>query len=112
MQMKVHVTDAAAAVVRRVRDSGRDDLVMVLSNGCCDSTAPFLYDHYVAEAGSEPVGAVDGVEILAPAWIRKLYDDDELTVDVNQSPIEDSFSLETDHGYRFVLRAPGNSGLG
>lgn len=110
--MRVMVTDAAADTVRRVRASGRDDLVIVLSNGCCDSTAPFLYDHYLPEPDSEPVGEIDGVPILAPAWIRALYPSDALTVDVIESALEDSFSLETDLGRRFVLRAPGNAGLG
>ena len=110
--MRVTFTPAAEETVAAVRARGRNDLVIVLSNGCCDSTAPFLYDHYVPEAGSEAVGAIDGVPVLAPAWIRALYPDDELTVDVIDSPIEDSLSLETDLDRRFVLRAPGNAGLG
>jgi len=96
-----------------VREGGRTNLVMVISSGCCDSTAPFLYDNYVPEATSEPVGEIEGIPVLAPEWIRKLYDgDSELTVDAIESPAEDSLSLESDLGRRFVLRAPGNSGLG
>lgn len=110
--MKVEITDAAAATVRLVQARGRANLVMVLSNGCCDSTAPFLYDDYVPEAGSEPVGEIDGVPVLAPAWIRRLYENDALTVDVIEGALEDSLSLETDLDRRFVLRAPGNAGLG
>ena len=80
---------------------------MVLSNGCCDSTAPYLYDNYIAEPGAQPVGDIDGVTVLAPAWLAKLYPDDNvLTIDVEQGVIEDSFSLETDFDCRFVLRAP------
>ena len=106
--MRVEATDPAAGVVRRVRDEGRDNLVMILSNGCCDSTAPYLYDNYTAEPDAAPVGEIAGVTVLAPAWLSKLYPGDELlTIDVEQGVIEDSFSLETDLECRFVLRAPG-----
>lgn len=110
--MNIRYTDAAAATIRQVRDGGRDDLVMVLSNGCCDSTAPFLYDRYLPEPTATLVGEIEGVDVYAPAWICTLYPDDDLTIDVIESPIEDSFSLETDYDRRFVLRAPGNAGLG
>ena len=107
--MRVEATDSAATVVRRVREDGRDNLVMILSNGCCDSTAPYLYDNYTAEPGARPVGEVAGVTVLAPEWLSKLYPgDDLLTIDVEQGVIEDSFSLETDLDCRFVLRAPAS----
>ena len=35
--MNVTVTGAAEATVRRVRDQGRENLIMVLGTGCCDS---------------------------------------------------------------------------
>jgi uncharacterized protein len=104
--VRIEVTTSAASIVRRVRAGGRDNLVMVLSNGCCDSTAPYLYDNYIAEPDAQPVGEVEGVTVLAPAWLAKLYPaDDLLTIDVEQGIVEDSFSLETDLDCRFVLRA-------
>jgi len=106
--MKVELTTAAESIVARVREEGRENLVMVLSNGCCDSTAPFLYDNYLPEPDSEKVGDAGDVSILAPAWLAKLYPGEELlTVDVEQGVLEDSFSLETEFDCRFVLRAPG-----
>jgi uncharacterized protein (DUF779 family) len=105
--VRIEGTTPAAAIVRRVRAGGRENLVMVLGNGCCDSTAPYLYDNYIAEPGAQPVGDVDGVTVLAPEWFAKLYPaDDLLMIDVEQGVIEDSFSLETDLDCRFVLRAP------
>lgn len=44
--MRVTATPRAEAVIRKVADSGREDLVLVLGTGCCDSTAPSLYDRY------------------------------------------------------------------
>jgi uncharacterized protein (DUF779 family) len=104
--MKIDATTRAADVVRRVRESGRDNLVMVLGTGCCDSTAPFLYDNYIPEPDAEPVGELEGVSILAPAWLAKLYDGDAtLTVDVDEGVLNDSFSLESEFDCRFTLRS-------
>lgn len=105
--MRVLATPAVGEMVRRVRSGGRSDLVMVLSNGCCDSTAPYLYDHYLPEPGSERVGEVEGVPILAAPWLASLYTGDaELVVDVEQGAMNDSLSLESEYDCRLTLRAP------
>ena len=104
--MKIGLTPAAVEVVRRVRAEGRSDLVMVLGNGCCDSTAPYLYDHYLPEPDSETIGECDGIPVVASAWLRRLYPDNEgLTIDVSEGVLDDSMSLETEYDCRFVLRA-------
>lgn len=108
--MRVESTPKAAEVVRRVRAEGRENLVMVLGTGCCDSTAPYLYDNYLPEPDSESVGEVEGVEILAPGWLAKLYGGDAtLTVDVDEGVLNDSFSLESEYDCRFTLRAPASA---
>ena len=105
--MNVTVTGAAEATVRRVRDQGRENLIMVLGTGCCDSTSPFLYDNYLPEPDSQPVGVIDGVQILAPKWLAELYPGDEgLVVDVDPGVLNDSFSLESEYDCRFTLRVP------
>ena len=105
--MRIEATEAAGEIVRRVRAEGRSNLVMVLSNGCCDATAPYLYDNHVTEPDAREVGTVEDVSVLAPEWLAKLYpDDDMLTIDVERGVLDDSFSLETEYDCRFVLRAP------
>jgi uncharacterized protein (DUF779 family) len=105
--MKVDATPAAVDVVRRVKTDGRENLLMVLGTGCCDSTAPFLYDNYIPEPDAEPVGEVDGVTVLAPRWLAELYQGDAmLTVDVDEGVLNDSFSLESEYDCRFTLRVP------
>jgi len=105
--MRVSVTDKARDVVERVMHDGRTNLVMVLGTGCCDSTAPYLYDNYLPEPGSRTVGTVSGIEVLAPEWLAKLYaDDTELTVDIDEEVVNDSFSLESEYDCRFTLRVP------
>ena len=105
--MNVTVTDAAEAMVRRVRAEGRENLIMVLGTGCCDSTSPFLYDNYLPEPDSQPVGRIDGVEIVAPRWLADLYPGGEgLIVDVDPGVVNDSLSLESEFDCRFTLRVP------
>jgi len=105
--MRIDATEAAAAAVRRVRDGGRSELVMVLGTGCCDSTAPYLYDNYLVEPDAQQVGEVDGVPLFAPRWLAELYPAGEtLTLDVDEGVLNDSFSLESEYDCRFTLRVP------
>jgi uncharacterized protein (DUF779 family) len=106
--MRITATERAERAVREVAASGRRDLVMVLGTGCCDSTAPFLYDrNYYPGADALEVGRVAGVPVFAHGWLAKLYGEDgSLVVDVDENAVADSFSLETEHGRRFTLRLP------
>jgi len=80
---------------------------MVLGTGCCDSTAPFLYDQYLVEPDAVRVGEAAGVPVFAHGWLAKLYDGDRtLEVDVDEGLVNDSFSLESDYDCRFTLRVP------
>src|SRR5205823_5664419 len=47
-EMRVVLTTAAEEVLRRVRAELGTDLSLVIGNGCCDSTAPFLFARYAA----------------------------------------------------------------
>lgn len=107
LQMRISVSEAAARTVQRVKDDGRVNLVMILGNGCCDSTAPYLYDNYLPEPESVSVGSVVDVQVMAPGWLAKLYPaDEELIVDVDTGVVNDSFSLESEYDCRFTLRVP------
>jgi uncharacterized protein (DUF779 family) len=103
--VNVSVTPAAESIVRQVEIEGREGLVMILGTGCCDSTAPFLYDRYYPGPDMVQVGSVGGVPILAHRWLADLYSDsDSLEVDVDEGLPNDSFSLESDYDARFTLR--------
>jgi uncharacterized protein (DUF779 family) len=108
--MRVEPTPSAEAVVRKVAESGKQDLVMVLGTGCCDSTAPFLYDRYVAGPDAIEVGDIAGVPVLAHGWLAKLYaGGDGLVLDVDEGVQSDSFSLESELDCRFTLRVPSQA---
>jgi uncharacterized protein (DUF779 family) len=103
--MEVRATANAEGVVRKVAEGGRQGLVMVLGTGCCDSTAPFLYDRYYPGADVAEVGHVSGVPVFAHRWLADLYGDGEgLEVDVDEGVVNDSFSLESEYDCRFTLR--------
>ena len=108
--MRVTATPAARRTVERVAAEGRDGLVLILGTGCCDSTAPFLYDRYEPGPDAVPVGEVAGVPGYAQRWLAGLYRDAEgLQVDVDESVLSDSLSLESEHGCRFTLKVSSQS---
>ncbi len=102
--MRVTGTDAAARIVERSRRDRPGELVFTIGTGCCESTAPFLYEDFWPGPDSEPVGEVGGVAVYAPAYLRALYPgDDGVTIDVEELMAE-SMSIETEYGFRFILR--------
>jgi uncharacterized protein (DUF779 family) len=46
--VEVAITGAARAILERVK-AQRDDLVFVFGDGCCEGTAPLLFDHYFVD---------------------------------------------------------------
>lgn len=108
--MRVRATARAEAMVRKVAETGRDQLVMVLGTGCCDSTAPFLYDRYYPGSDVEEVGRIAGVPVFAHRWLADLYGAGALEVDVDEGVPNDSFSLESEFDCRFTLRVAARAG--
>ncbi len=97
-------TAAAARVVEQAKRDRRGALVFTIGTGCCESTAPFLYEDFWPGPDSEPVGEVAGVAVFAPEYLRALYPgDDGVVVDVEEGMAE-SMSIETEYGCRFILR--------
>ena len=102
--MRVTGTAAAARIVERAKRDRRGALVFTIGTGCCESTAPFLYEDFWPGPDSEPVGDVAGVTVFAPEYLRALYPgDDGVTIDVEELMAE-SMSIETEYGFRFILR--------
>jgi uncharacterized protein (DUF779 family) len=108
--MKITGTAAAARVVERAKRDRRGVLVFTIGTGCCESTAPFLYEDFWPGPDSEPVGEVADVQVFAPEYLRALYPGDEgVTVDVEEGSMAESMSIETEYGCRFILRDPNGA---
>ena len=102
--MIVHGTNAAARIVERAKSDRCGALVFTIGTGCCESTAPFLYEDFWPGPDSEQVGEVAGVPVFAPEYLRALYPaSDGVTIDVVDDLME-SMSIETEYGCRFILR--------
>ena len=103
--MRITGTEAAARVVERARRDRSGELVFTIGTGCCESTAPFLYEDFWPGPDAEPVGEVAGVTVYAPAYLRALYPaGDGVVIDVDDGLMAESMSIETEYGCRFVLR--------
>lgn len=96
------LTDAAAGALERVRAELGDDLTFVIGNGCCDSTAPFLFCRHM-RTGEAHVGEVAGIPVLLDAALISLFDGREVVIDAGPDPGGDSFSAESELGLRFSM---------
>jgi uncharacterized protein (DUF779 family) len=104
--MRVDVTDRAREVVERAGRARPGTLTVTIGTGCCESTAPFLYEDFWPGPDQEPVGTVGDVVVYAPDYVRALYPGDEsVTLDVIDE-LAESLSIETEFGCRLVLRGP------
>jgi uncharacterized protein (DUF779 family) len=99
----VVLTPAASDALERTRTARGRDLSFVIGNGCCDSTAPFLFASYMAGPGEHQVGEVDGVPVLLDASLADLFQGYEVVIDAAPDPGGDSFSCETELGLRFSM---------
>jgi uncharacterized protein (DUF779 family) len=99
----VVLTPAASHALGRTRSERGQDLTFVIGNGCCDSTAPFLFASYVGGPAEEHVGEVEGVPVLLEASLVDLFDGYEVVIDAGPDPGGDSFSCETELGVRFSM---------
>ncbi|MGK2958583.1 MAG: DUF779 domain-containing protein [Acidimicrobiales bacterium] len=102
--MRVVATERANQVVERAKAARRGILTVTIGTGCCESTAPFLYEDFWLDPEQEQVGSVADVAIYAPRYVRDLYlDDDGVVLDAVEE-IAESLSIETEWGYRLILR--------
>src|SRR5262245_11338669 len=100
----VHITRRAAEVVARIRNERRGTLTFTIDGGCCEGTAPHLFEDAVLTPASQQIGEVAGVPVYLQPAMKDIYCAAAVTIDVVDEPLSDSMSLETEQGLRFVLR--------
>src|SRR3954468_23796021 len=101
--MHVEGTDAAARIVERAKRDRRGALVFTIGTGCCESTAPFLYEDFWPGPDQEVIGSVAGVPVYAPDHLRSNYPgDDGVVIDVLEDQLAESLSIETALDCRLV----------
>lgn len=94
-------------MIERAKAARAGRLTVTIGTGCCESTAPFLYEDFWPGPDQAPVGEIAGVTVYAPEYLRMNYPgDDGATLDVVDE-LAESLSIETEFGCRLVLRGPG-----
>ena len=102
--MEVTATARAIEVVTEMRGRRSGTLTVTIGTGCCESTAPFLYEDFWPGPDQEAVGEVAGVAVFAPEYLRVQYPDgDGVVIDVFEE-LGESLSVETELGVRLILR--------
>ena len=97
------MTPRAASVVERVKAERQGPLTLVIGNGCCDSTAPFLFADYMPGPTEHLVCEAEGVPVFLDESVASSFEGREVVIDASEDPQPDSFSCESELGFRFVL---------
>ena len=106
--MQVQATDGAEQVIERMKRSRSGALTITIGTGCCESTAPFLYEDFWPGPDQAEIGRVAGVSVYAPAYLRSNYPgDDGVVIDVIEAVSAESLSIETELDCRLILRGLG-----
>jgi uncharacterized protein (DUF779 family) len=102
-ETRIVLTEAARGVLERVRAERSGELTLVIGNGCCDSTAPYLFADYLPGPNERLVGQADEVPVVLDEAFATSFAGTEVVIDARDDPQPDSFSCEAELGYRFVL---------
>ncbi|HYI62152.1 MAG TPA: DUF779 domain-containing protein [Acidimicrobiales bacterium] len=110
--MRITASARAAEVVAEMATRRAGTLTVTIGTGCCESTAPFLYEDFLPGADMAPVGEVEDVAIWAPEYLRRLYPGDQGPRLEVADELAESLSVETELGVRLVLRGTGLDSTG
>lgn len=105
--MRITATDRAIEVIEQVRATRSGTLTVTIGTGCCESTAPFLYEDFWPGPDQSPIGEVAGVVVYAPEYLSRLYPGDDAVVLDAHDELAESMSVETEFGHRLILRGAG-----
>jgi uncharacterized protein (DUF779 family) len=105
MTDRVDVTDAARAVIDRLREE-HGDLMFHQSGGCCDGSSPMCYPAGEFRVGASDVllGHIHGCPFYMARDQFELWQNTHLTVDVVKGRGA-SFSAEIPLGLRFIIHS-------
>jgi uncharacterized protein (DUF779 family) len=105
--VKITATPKAEGVLAEMRRRRSGRLTITIGTGCCESTAPFLYEDFWPGPDQEPIGEFGAVTVYAPEYLRVLYPGEESVVLDVVDEFGESLSVETELGCRLALRGPG-----
>ena len=98
------ITERASAALREATAGRRGQLTITIDGGCCEGTAPHLYEDHVLPWGAHCIGELEGVPVYVPVHLKPQYEEARVNIDAVDEPVSDAMSLESRLGVRFVLR--------
>ena len=102
---QVAITEKAAEVVRKIKNEF-GELIFHQSGGCCDGTAPMLFekeDMYLDDSDIL-LGQLEGVNYYMSEDMYDIWKYTHITVDVTEGR-GSTFSLEIPLGLRFIIHS-------
>jgi uncharacterized protein (DUF779 family) len=91
--------------VRAAEDPAAEPLAFMISGGCCGGTNPVLCRRSnILEDFDVRLGEAAGIAVYAHPGHARYLARDRFLIDAIEDGRSDTFSLETPHGGRFVLR--------
>ena len=102
---RVIATDAARAMIRRLRDQ-HGPLMFHQSGGCCDGSSPMCYPAGEFRTGARDVllGSIEDANVFIGAAQHALWAHTQLIIDLVPGR-GSGFSLEAPEGVRFLTRS-------
>ncbi|MAX71610.1 MAG: UDP-glucose 4-epimerase [Flavobacteriaceae bacterium] len=102
---RVEITDKAVEIVKQLK-SKHGDLIFHQSGGCCDGSAPMIFekdDMYLDESDIF-LGEVEGIPFYMNQDQFEYWKHTHLTIDITEGRGA-SFSLEIPLGLRFIIHS-------
>jgi uncharacterized protein (DUF779 family) len=96
-------TESAAGILKIVRAERSGTLTITIDSGCCEGTAPHLYENYLVPYGFVEIARVEGIPVLVPPHVSEQWKAANVTLDLIEDS-SDALSLETERGVRLFLR--------
>ncbi|WP_027363881.1 DUF779 domain-containing protein [Desulfotruncus alcoholivorax] len=100
--MQVLAHDSVAALLEKVRRDRKGNLLIYIGEGCCDGTAPYLYENFIVEPTAVQAGVAHGVPVYTSQRLAALHAGETWLLSVISS-VSDSFSIASDYGLQLVL---------
>lgn len=99
--MKVWFDDSALSVLKKLREERGEPYITIVEDGCCSFSSVFVR---LDEPGPSfiEIGMVQGFKVYIRDSLYKLYKDCELGITALER-VDDSFSAETEFGYKLTL---------
>lgn len=91
----------ADALINKIYNEYKTELTMVISNGCCDMTVPYLYDNYIVSEETMKVWCDHRVALYLSKHV--CFSGKCHVIDIEENVINDSFSLESNWNARFFI---------